>query len=852
MFFSCNDKQMEASFALPMRVGGRTYPTPEHYAMSSLVGGDLSRLTLSDARVAFNRMDEGQYIRTVREACDRFNEKKCRSTASGGGGKTIGHLARELLRKNNDFVCATDANTPFRSVAGAEDLGGFFYGYNLVGLSLSRLRRIFAKLPAIPGGLEESLFWRMHPEEEDIKKTTLKTHKGMVPRKRGSASAKAAAVVAAAGGSGEAELGFLYEPDEDDDEHLEEEAGFYPDEVAVYTDKRVRWVPTSANFRVDDLRAVGDMLYASEAMPTDPLRAKLPPEADDHYIYCVAKAAAYLVERMENGWDIEEFINQPVDVILARSGTTIGTAPPGFKEAFLAKATPHYQLIRDELSYPQNLAGFTRKAHADKLNANIGKKIREILFASFLYQVVEKYYPNVAPGLRVVALRREASKFSTQEQETMTDKLYQLFFKGKFVVDEEGARRIALLEQGRLTEDAVANALRFVPRKNTIEQPCLEVGGTVLDPTFQTRVRIDGKEFDDLYQYAYYKLFLLYGAQDAYDLVAGRRGNDPRLAGVLAALIEKKKDDYTAEAARAMLAQHAQTQEALAYARTTGKETEEPWDNVQPDPDDLRLMEWVVSIIPGDDKHHADKSARLFAFVRDVARSAGVMRSLLGKRVRGRSLEAFVRCFYPKLATIAAGSGTGTSTTPPASFVARMKGAVAQEDITSLWRVVAPFARAFRQKTFVPSELFREAKELHPSATKEDAARALAAVVKCLYKEGEEVPNDHFYLLVSLMSGRDDAPMWPDPSYEMVMETTGEGDRAPDLSDLPEKIRKKFPKRKRPAEAFRTVRHDIFHPDFDEKQMREWFGDKNAARASHAADALYRQALHPRRITFYI
>lgn len=841
---------MDASFNLPIG----TQPTMEHYAMSVMTGKDLSRRGLEEARVEFNRADEDQYIRTVREACDRFNEKKCRSIVSAGNGKTIGHVARELLRKHNDFLSASDADTPFRSVAGAEDLGGAFYGYNLIGLSLLRLKRIFAKLPAIPGGLEEGIFWRVHPEQQEIIRTKPQKHKGIVPRR--GVSAKAAAVVAASAGGEEGALGFLYEPDDDDDdERVGEEAGFYPDEVPVYTDRRVRWVPTSANFRVEDLRAVGDMLYATDATPTDPLRAKLPPEADGHYIYCVSRAADYLVGRMRGGWDVREFIDQPVDVILARSGVAIGATPPGFKEAYLAKAVPHYHLIRDELAYPQNLAGFVRKAHADKLNANIGRKIREVLFASFLYQVIEKHYPRVAPQLRVVALRREAGRFSAREQEEITDKLYRLFFQGKFVVDEEGARRITLLEQGRLTEEDVSNALRFVPRKNVVEVPCLEVADTVLDPNFKLRVRIDGKDFDDLFQYAYYRLFLLYGAQDAYDLVAGRSGNDPELAGALAALVEGKKDGYMLEAARAMLAQHTQTQEALAYVRATGRlapVNADIWERVQPEPEDLRLMEWAASVIPGDDKHHADKSVRLFAFVRDVARSAGVMRSLLGKRVRGKSLEAFVGCFYPKLATIAAGGGTtSSSATPPSAFVSRMKGAVAQEDIVSLWRFVAPFARAFRQKSFVPSELFREAKAQHPTATKEDAARALASVVRCLYKDGEEVPNDHFYLLTQLISGRDDAPMWPDPSYEMVVETTD--DDKIDLSDLSEAHRKKFPKRRRRrADAFRTVRHDIFHQDFDEKRMRQLFGDKNAARASYAAHALHRQSLHPRRITFYL
>lgn len=819
---------------LPVRIGGRVYPTMEHYVLSSLLKdkvaqGVLVSYSKDKIQEIFNYYDQQQYERVVYDACNRFNEKKCRSVQRQGS-KTIGALSRELIKTQPDFVCMDDG--PFRTMVGVIDLGGVLHGYNIMGHSLLRMKYVLSKLPELGDPVSEYIFWKTHPEE--IPDFQPKTYKAILKKPTMKEIVQEA--------KEESEMvGAFYEAEEpDDDEEVEVEE-------PVYTDhNRVRWVSTVG-------ARSSELMYATEAKPINPFQLSsetdLYSRTEPFFIYKTHKATEYLVESMKNGIDIQSFLHKPVDSIIAECQIPLDQKRSVHKECwdkFMTKTIPYYSFIEKEILYPQNLAGFIRKEYGTHLNGYIGQKVREVLFASFLFQVMERSYPQVAPELRIIIMNREMKKFSPQEYQEITDKLYRLFFEGKFRMDQEGVRRLTLLESYRLTPDEVEEAIRFVPIK-FVAMPYLDIGKTILDPMAQVDIVMDGNVFHDLYQFIYYKLFVFYGATDPYRLLFKNNkmmsGNDPALGEVLVDLIQSRKYEFERRVLLAVYEQYPHVQEAVLYFRTEKKILDNFLDDIELDPMRLRMMKWVASMIPRDPLHQ-ERSIYLYFFLLDMVRSLGIMKSILGKRVQGKSLKAFVHCFYRKLEMLRLGV---RSTTPPAQFVSLMEDTktITTASIQELWRFLYPFFHLFQQEKFVPSRLFKEAKEKYASVVDEEKyIKALSGIVRCLY-EDKEVPNDHFYLLTQIISGKDDIPIWPDPSFEMIKDVEEE-------EGVVAKQVRKFVRRKSKKPKLEAVRYDILHPLFLAKQQEldQAFG-KNAARASYALASLMKETIHPRRIVFF-
>jgi len=867
---------------LPVKIGNRTYATTEHYVLSSLLKDIPQDLVLSypvdKARHVFNYYDQEQYRKIIYEASNKFNEKKCRSIQRQDG-KTMGSLARQLLKDNTDFLYKTE-NGPFQSVIGLTDVENVLHGYNLIGHSLLRMKHLVEKLPDLSGPMEY-IFWKSHPEKEKIPAmTSPKTYRTILPKKKPIAD-----------DTQEEEEEYVYEEMGENDEEYEseepEEQGYNPEEVPVYTNDRVRWIATNANSRLDDLREIGaraDFLYTMDAPLSDPFQAPvdLYSRTDPLYIFKIYKAAEHLVDLMKNGMDIKAFLNKPVDAILWEckvSPELFGIDPRSlgpkqrhmiyveYWHRFMSKTIPFYSFIEKEIMYPQNLAGFIRQEYAHDLNERIGAKIKEILFASFVYQVIERSYPHVAPEMRIIVLTREMKQFTEKEFVDITDRLYHLFFQGKFLLDEEGRQLILTHESYRLSAQDMEEALHFVPCK-ILSAPATDIQGTVLDPLAPADITIDDKVFHDLYQYLYYNLFMSYGSltqDEAYDHLFYQgvmvRGNDPRLAKQLQEVVLTRKKELVRTTYLAKYAQYPQVQEMVLYSKASknqiqkeGDDMVKLWNEVPTDPLDLELMKWVVKTIPASSSHHLEKSVHLYAFLHDLVRSLNLMKSVVGRRLQKKPLEVFFQCFHHKVKTIQQGIKVPKTRMPP-EFLAYIRNTktLHEEAIEDLWRMVFPLIYLFKQNKFHPAAWHQEAKMTMSSVSKQDFIHALSRVIHCLYPE-QEVSNDHFYLITQMISGKDDIPMWPDPSFEMIREVE-EGES---LGHLPKEIRERLPKKKK-SSKMETVQYNIVHPSFAplQREIKEAFHrpaihDAVVSRASYALAALQKETIQPRRIVFYL
>jgi hypothetical protein len=864
---------------LPIKIENRKYATIEHYVLSSLLKDPNRDVLLSypadKIRNVFNYYDQEQYTKVVYDACNKFNEKKCRSIEQmGDDKKTLGSLTRSLIRSHDDFIYKTSVE-PFHTVVGLNEVENILYGYNMIGHSILRMKYVLDKLPDLSGPMEY-IFWKSHPEYQNIKPLkNNKTYKTIMTGKT-----KREKNVEA-----EDEIidYFVDDGDEDEENEEKEEAGYNPEEVVpIYTNDRVRWIATSVNSRLDDMRDVGakaDFLYSYDAPMTDPFHDPndIYSRIDPLSIFKIYKATEHLVGMMRNGMDIRVFLNKSVDTILLECrvspelfGRSIDSKQRqmiyvDFWYKFISKTIPYYHLIEKEIMYPQNLAGFVRKEYAIELNDRIGQKIREILFASFIFQVIEKSYPHVAPELRTIVMTREMKSFNEEEYNDITDKLYHLFFQQKFQLDDEGVRRVMLLESFRLTTEEIENAIHFIPCK-ILSKPSLDIRGTILDPMTMVDVKIDDKIFHDMYQYIFYRLFIFYGSltpKEAYQYLFENgemmMGVNPQLQTILNNLISAKKDEYTRQGILAKLQQYPQIKEIILYSRATKtpiRDDDNLWNDVGVDPLDLQLMKWVVSVIPSGDRHF-EKSIHLYSFLHDMVRSLGIMKSIVGRRLQQKSLEIFIRCFYSKLDKINKGVKI-PKTRMPAGFSSYIEATktIGETFIDELWKAVHPLVYIFQQKKFVPSELFEEARQANPSVSKDEMIRALANVVMCIYPN-QEVSNDQLYLLTQMISGKDDIPMWPEPSFEMIREVE---DNQDSFAHLPEEIRKRLPKRKKTTKKdMENVSFHIVHPSFESKRkdIQNAFGrpslyDPVVSRASYALAALEKETINPRRIVFHL
>ena len=918
---------LSTSHILPVKIGGRFYPTTDHYVLSSL----LKNITHQDILLShspnkvqdvFNYYDQEQFIKVIYEACNKFNEKKCRSIQHKGK-KTIGSMTRELLKSHGDFFYKTNTG-PFPTFIGVDDMENLLHGYNIVGHSLLRMKHIVEKLPDLSGPMEY-IFWKSHPEAHNIPKLinprvhkTLRLAPPLPLRKQQSYERQEydpddpplvfhhlhdnndeevedffvdndEVVVAEDEQGGYAMT--LHDEDYEDQDGGDagtgsEEKGYNPEYVPTYDNKRVRWVPTNMNSRLDDLRGIGaqaDFLYSTDAPLTDPFSIpnNIYSRTNPFEVFKIYKAAEHLIGYMKSGMDIKAFINKPVDAILWECKIspelfTTGVITPKQRQMifveywnkFMTKTIPYYAFIEKEILYPLNLAGFIRKEYVVDLNDNIGARIKDILFSSFIYQVIERSYPHVDPNLKNIIISREMKTFDANEFETITAKLYHLFFQGSFRLDEEGTRRIMMHESFRLSLEEINHAIQFVPCK-IINQPTLDIQATILDPMTKVSIKIDDNVFHDLYQYIYYKLFIFYGDcthEQAYQYLFHNGemmdGKDAKLQNVLGKLIDTKKKTFVEEFYRAKYHQYPQVREVILYAKAT-KETihneHEPtmslWNKTATDTKDLELMKWVVTAIPSGEEH-MERSIYLYAFLRDLIRSLALMKSMIGKRLYKKSLDVFFQCFYPQLKTIQRGVKTPKQAIPnPLVSYFKHINLIQEKDIENIWYHVQPLVYIFQQKGFSPSKWHAEAKKSMDRVDKEQYISALANTINCLYPD-QEVSNDQFYLIIQILSGKDEIPMWPDPSFEMMNEiTTDEIKR----DWLPKDISKRLPKTKKTSKILvENVRYNLIHPSFARYQTdlqkalkRSTPSDPTISRASYALVALQKETFNPRRILFF-
>jgi hypothetical protein len=434
------------------------------------------------------------------------------------------------------------------------------------------------------------------------------------------------------------------------------------------------------------------------------------------------------------------------------------------------------------------------------------------------------------------------------------------------MVYDEGTNRILTHESYRLSLEEIDSALHFVPCK-IMTTPATDIQGTILDPMAPVEITIDDKIFHDLYQYIFYRLFIFYGSltqNEAYEHLFHQgsmiKGDDGRLEKRLTSIIQERKKQLTLESYIAKYDQYPQVQEAVLYAKATQTKLDDTltlWKEVPTNPLDMELMKWVVGTIPATSKQHMDKSIHLYAFLHDLVRSLNLMKSVVGRRLQKKSLDVFFQCFYHKVKTIQQGLKVPKAQMP-LEFSAYIKNTktVHEDIVVDLWKMVYPMVYLFKQKKFDVASWYKEAKMTMSLINKQDFIHALSRVIYCLYP-GEEVSNDHFYLITQMISGKDDIPMWPDPSFTLIREM----DETEDLAHLPEEIRRRLPRRKKSGRKKKmdNVQYNLIHPSFSayQKQIQQAFHrpshhDPVVSRASYALAALQKETIQPRRIVFYL
>lgn len=686
--------------------------------------------------------------------------------------------------------------------------------------------------------------------------------------------------------------------DEEDGEVLrreeQPEEPALPDPVVpIYTGdgkkKKVRWVPTHIGPRIDDLREFGaaaDMLYTKLAQPQDPFQKPDPlnTRTDPMRVFKIFKAVEHLVSRMHNGYDILVFQNNDIDTILWKCGILPEifsghalSAPQKHQifiecwDRFKSKTLSYYEFVELEILYPGNLVGFIRKAYAPKLNFFIGQKIKDILFRSFLHQVMDKSFPDVSPDMRTTAILREWRGFTHMEFEEITGELYHLFFAGNFMVGDEEKSLIHNHESQRITQHEIDIATAFTPI-TTIPSGAADVSGTILAPLHPVQLTIDGKVFHDLYQYIFFMIYQVYGgvsAHDAYEHLqqGGKllKGDDPLLSQRLSLLVGAHRRRLMEEGMKLKLAQHTQVEELILYLTAMGKklrfleprdeETPGAWSKIPLSTENLKIMSWVVSFVKDDLPQHLERCIFLFFFLHDLLRSMGLFSRLMGgEKLTTDRLQSFLHCFYKHLVVIASSDDHDDHSETPAFFSYAVRNILSKKDVSMLWSVVQAFADKLQTKTISPMDLFSESKKMS-RVSMEDTIRALTNVLRCLYKDMDKVSNDDLHTIVMIMSGRDNVAPWMDPVSEMVMER--ETSNMPrHINILPKDIRDKIPVKKG-TKSKDVVELFMVHPDVDVSLLlkeleRPTSRDPLIARTSHAVAALHKNMLHPRRVMFYV
>lgn len=883
---------------LPIRIGKEYYPTVDHYRMASILADPVDRANvlsyagLDQARIVFNRLDEEQYVKLVRAACDEFHRKKIRSLQ-------VGRDVRRLLKETTGpLVYRVERDDlPMKTILGVVRLGETA-GYNAVGQSLEKMRRILEGVDV--DDAMETIYWRVHPEKEDIlpvRDREYQFHKAL-PKEDQSVAKKKKEEKRGEKMDRDYEE-YDYEDTEDEYDEEEEEARM-PDAVEKeFPPDRTRAIPwryAPAGAYIDEEKWSGlerERMYFRDLVANDPL-ANSPPieeKTDAFHVFKISKVVDHLISLMRNGIDIENLRGKQIDAILwegricpeiffsktltsrQRHEVYVDTWDK-FKKGVL----PNYDLIVKEIIYPGNIVGFIRKAYIKDLNAIIGRKIKDVLFRVFLDAVIAEKYPEVPLWMRPSTVFREARMFSFAEFDNMTDRLYHLVFSGRFRVPEEEMKRLRFYESQRKTLEQVEEALQFIP---VVGEGTAVDSSSVLDPMATVSVSFGKKKFTDLFQYVYFMLYKFYGnltGEEAYRALHDQDfmlpGNHPFLQERLARVVEARRYSLLEGALQVKLETYPQVGEILLYLRSTGNtdirfqdimdtDTGRAWRKIIDElPEtDVILMDLVVSLVERD----FEKSIFLYFIISDLFRSMEHFKKITGSRLQRATLDIFLRCFGRHLARFKAPAAV-----PPVSPLfneyVKKKNVLVEGEWARLWEFIYPIIDVFRGEDFSPALSFIESKSI--PVLDENVIRAIANVVGCLYPVAAEIPKDDLHVLVEIMSGADNIPPWMDSSFEMLMENPldGEDNLPPQFHILPDAVREKLLKYKKSLyekkktkkkDAKRVVRYDLIHPETSKEDaliLRDLFGDNeaNVSRVSYAVAALRRHLRNPRRIRIFL
>lgn len=862
---------------LPIRCGKDVFPTVEHYRMASMIIDPVDRaniLSYGDverARLVFNRVDEEQYIRLIRKACDTFYKKVIRGSKEARG---VLRSQGERMRFDIDRE-----DLPMKTILGVMNMGKTHAGYNCVGGSLEKIRHSL-----VSSGFDDDVLWRC--VETDIPSRLGREYHFRRPR-QGGAQQKEDVI-------DHNEEVVIHETDDDEfeDEEKEEEeeedrrvlpAPTARDVPTGYSRKTPwRFVPVGGAY-LDEERWAGienERLEGREVRMRDPLATPTRDVGTDAMrVFKIYKATEYLVRSIQQGVDIERYADKEIETILwegkicveiffgniltqrQRHDIYIDTW-----DRFKAGTLPYQAIIMSEIMYPKNLVGFVRKTYIRELNAAIGVKIRDVLFHEFLGRVIESDYPDSQREFRDMMVLREAKNFSVKEYEEISDRLYHYVFAGRFLISQEKMAMIHFYESQRKTVEEIEEAVHFLPRHHNTSD---ETFPDVFHPLRVWNISIDGKHMTDLVQYIYYSLYIFYGdmtPHDAYALLhqdgAALPGNHPLLQDRLVHVIDTRRYLILKQALSIKINTYPRIREMLLFLRSVGDtdirfqgvldvDTGRIWREFMDDlsHEDQILMDMTTSLVKKD----AERSMRLYFIIKDFFRSARLFQQLCGKKIQDRELDVFLKCFGGYMTVLTHDNEKKLQPSPIFHEYIQKTKIFAEREWMRVWDSIQGCVRQFQKKTFHPALSADEIKK--DGATEHAITTALLNVLTCLYTKDAEIPQDDLHILVEIISGKDNIPSWINTTFEIVMEdmpkTYGE--------NLPAVIRERLharEKRKRKKAKERVVQYALIDPSISRETQNtlttHFSNAKNIARISYAISAIREHTSNTRRINIYL
>lgn len=904
---------------LPLRVGDKRFPSVEHFRLVSMLADPvdqanvLSYVDVNEARVVFNRLDEEQYVGIIRRASERFYRKRLRTSAR----------ARTALRATTGAVrfCIEREDVPLKTVVGVVEETG----YNVVGQSLEKIRHVLVS--SAVG--DDPILWRLFADRSEVEPKKASSHRERRLYRPAEInltdSQKTAATRYYNRLFPEATTGGLVarpnrpvlqpspqrQPDGDDpDDEYDEFAGgddseneeVPPVEKLVYRPidtirppwwtKAVPWRYAPAGAYIDEEKWAGlenERLFIRDTSPGDPLAGgSIEDFTDALHVFKVFKAIEYLVGLIRGGVDIDVFTGKHIDAILWEGKVCVDiffgkTLTPAQRreiytrtwDRFRNGTLPHYDLVVKEILYPGNMVGFIRKIYLREINSAIGRKVRDILFTAFLTTVVRDEYPQVPPSLWNITVAREARGFSFPEFENMTDRLYHLVFSGRFILPPEDMERLRFFEAQRKTVEQIEQASHFLP--SVPGTSCLDASGP-LDPLSSDSISIEGKRFDDLFQYLYFSLLMFYGSlpgETAYSLLLDDKkrllpGNHPLLQERLSHVIETRRMSVLVDALRLKAEQYPQIREILLYLRSAGVsdvrfdniidiDTWKAWSRVEFPVEDKILMDLAVSLMKKD----FEKSVFLYFIMADLFRSMSLMTQLYGKRLDEKMLPVFIKCVGGYLRALREDDEEETNSPIPPIFMEYMekKKIVVEKMWSKVWSLLSGLVREFSKKSFRPSVAFQQAKEGASAPSEMEIARSLVRLVSCLYRTDADVGKADLHVLVEMITGSDTVAPWVDSSFEIRFPDNDEDDKIPLKATevLPTFILERLhfrKKKKKGSKKDRVAQYNLIHPEIQPETLaflRDTFkGEGNVSRLSYAIVATRNNLTNPRRIRVFL